>query len=75
MSSGTLLREAKVGHPRRFAPGESDLRIEDPGPCNVDDRRSRLVDFHRVIWMYVIVREDRQPGCREARRSLLQPPC
>jgi hypothetical protein len=51
MRPDILLREAKYGHPRRFPPGESDLRMEDPGPCSVDCRRSRLGDFRGVIWM------------------------
>jgi hypothetical protein len=51
MRPDTLLREAEYGHPRRFPPGESDLRMEDPGPCSVGYRPSRLGDFRSVIWM------------------------
>lgn len=63
MSPGTLLREAEYGHPRRFAPGESDLRMGDPGPCNADDRKAPGRLSSRDL--NVTVLEDRQPACRE----------
>lgn len=70
MDSGALLREAEDRHAHRSAPRETDIKMENPGPCKVERWKIFLVRLSSR-GLDVIIHEDR----REGRRYLLQPHC